>query len=58
VNDLLGPLKLGILFKNVIFRVIGFGLGGIFLIVTGYLGWRYYKLRKNENKEGLQDQLI
>ncbi len=48
VESLLGPLKLGILFENIISRVICFVIGGILLIVTFILTYKYCKQNKKE----------
>jgi len=42
MNDAFGPLKMGMTFKTV-FRGVGFGLGGLFLIIAIFLIYRYKK---------------
>lgn len=53
VDDLLGQLKMGILFENIISRVICFVIGGILLIVTVVMACRYYNKVKNGKKNSL-----
>lgn len=53
VDDLLGQLKLGILFENVVSRAICFGIGGILLIVFIVLGCKYISKIKKNQKETL-----
>ena len=48
VDSLLGDLKLGILFENIISRVICFVIGGVLLIVTFILTYKYCKQGKKE----------
>ena len=56
VDSLLGELKLGILFENIISRVICFVVGGILLIITMVMGCKYYKRIKKDKKDPLLDQ--
>jgi hypothetical protein len=53
VDNLLGVLKIGILFQNIISRVICFVIGGVLLMVTGILAYKYYKKVKKNRKEGV-----
>ena len=53
IDDLLGQLKMGILFQNVISRVICFVIGGILFLVAAILAYKYYKKAKKNRKEGI-----
>lgn len=52
VDDLLGQLKLGILFETILSRVICFVIGGVLFLVTAILAYKYYKKAKKNRKEG------
>lgn len=56
IDSLLGQLKMGILFENIISRVICFTLGGLLLIVTIVLACYYYKRVKKNTSEKLLEE--
>lgn len=51
VDDLLMPLKIGIMLENIIFRAVFFSLAGILIIVTLILARQWHKKAKTTREE-------